>query len=31
MFSLLRIPPMLGRDFTVADDRPGAEDVVLLG
>ena len=31
MFSLLRTPPVLGRDFTVADDRPGAEAVVLLG
>jgi predicted permease len=31
MFSMLRTSPVLGRDFTVADDRPGAEAVVLLG
>src|ERR1017187_4474864 len=31
MFSLLRTPPVLGRDFTVADDRHGVEAVVLLG
>jgi predicted permease len=27
----LRVRPMLGRDFTAADDAPGAEPVVILG
>ena len=30
LFSLLGTPPALGRDFTEADDRAGAERVVLL-
>ena len=30
LFGLLGTPPALGRDFTPADDRPGAEPVVLL-
>ena len=30
MFSLLRQRPLLGRDFTAADDRPGAEPVALI-
>ena len=30
MFRLLGIPPVLGRDFEAADDRPGAERVVIL-
>ena len=29
-FSLLWTPPALGRDFTEADDRAGADGVVLL-
>ena len=30
LFSLLGTPPALGRDFTAADDRAGAERVVML-
>ena len=30
LFGLLGTPPVLGRDFTPDDDRPGAEPVVLL-
>ena len=30
-FAQLRIRPLIGRAFTAADDRPGAEAVVLLG
>jgi putative ABC transport system permease protein len=30
MFRVLGIPPVLGRDFEPADDRPGAEPVILL-
>jgi putative ABC transport system permease protein len=30
LFSLLGTPPALGRDFTEADDRAGAERVVML-
>jgi putative ABC transport system permease protein len=29
-FSVLRVKPMLGRDFSAADDRPGAEPVVII-
>src|SRR6185312_14658611 len=29
-FSVLRVKPMLGRDFSTADDRPGAEAVVII-
>jgi putative ABC transport system permease protein len=29
-FSVLRVRPMLGRDFSAADDRPGAEPVVII-
>jgi putative ABC transport system permease protein len=29
-FSVLRVKPMLGRDFSAADDRPGAEAVVII-
>jgi putative ABC transport system permease protein len=31
LFELLGTPPVLGRNFTPDDDRPGAEPVVLLG
>src|SRR5208283_5356989 len=31
MFNLFHIPPVLGRGFTAADGRVGAEAVVLLG
>jgi hypothetical protein len=30
-FSLIGQPPMLGRDFTAADDRTGASPAVILG
>jgi predicted permease len=29
-FSVLRVKPMLGRDFSAADDRPGAEAVAII-
>src|SRR6185295_16280811 len=29
-FSVLRVKPMLGRDFAAADDRPGAEAVAII-
>ena len=29
-FSVLRVKPALGRDFTAADDRPGAEAVAII-
>src|SRR5262249_6805828 len=29
-FSVLRVKPMLGRDFSAVDDRPGAEAVVII-
>jgi putative ABC transport system permease protein len=29
-FSVLRVKPTLGRDFSAADDRPGAEPVVII-
>ena len=31
LFSLLRTPPIAGRNFTPADGKAGAENVVLLG
>lgn len=31
LFEMLHTPPILGRGFTAADDRPGAPLVVLLG
>jgi putative ABC transport system permease protein len=31
LFSLIRTPPVMGRAFTAADGRAGAEAVVLLG
>ena len=30
-FSVLRQPPLLGRDFTEADERPGADLVAIVG
>ncbi|HWW87647.1 MAG TPA: ADOP family duplicated permease [Vicinamibacterales bacterium] len=30
-FTVLRVKPLLGRDFSAADDRPGAEAVVIIG
>ena len=30
MFSVLKQRPLLGRDFTAADDKPGAEPVALI-
>jgi putative ABC transport system permease protein len=30
-FAVLRVKPLLGRDFSSADDRPGAEAVVIIG
>jgi putative ABC transport system permease protein len=30
-FSVLRVKPVLGRDFSAADDRPGADAVVIIG
>jgi predicted permease len=29
-FAVLRVKPMLGRDFSTDDDRPGAEPVVII-
>src|SRR5439155_6876474 len=29
-FTVLRVKPVLGRDFSAADDRPGAEAVVII-
>jgi putative ABC transport system permease protein len=29
-FSVLRVKPQLGRDFSAADDRPGAEPVTII-
>src|SRR5262245_26925275 len=29
-FAVLRVTPVLGRDFSAADDRPGAEAVVII-
>ena len=29
-FSVLRVKPVLGRDFSAADDRPGAEAVAII-
>ncbi len=31
LFNLIQTPPLVGRGFTAADDRPGAPVVVLLG
>ncbi len=31
LFTLIRTPPVLGRGLTLADGKPGAEAVVLLG
>jgi putative ABC transport system permease protein len=30
-FTVLRIKPVLGRDFSAGDDRPGAEAVAIIG
>ncbi len=30
-FKIVDVKPILGRDFTAADDRPGAEKVAILG
>src|SRR5580704_6389310 len=30
-FTVLRVRPILGRDFSAADDRPGAEAVAIIG
>jgi predicted permease len=30
-FTVLRVKPALGRDFSAADDRPGAEAVAIIG
>src|SRR6266550_4621834 len=30
-FKMVGVSPILGRDFTVADDKPGAEKVAILG
>jgi len=30
LFGLLRVAPLLGRDFTAADEQPGAEQVAML-
>jgi putative ABC transport system permease protein len=30
-FTVLRVKPVLGRGFSAADDRPGAEAVVIIG
>ena len=30
-FTVLRVKPILGRDFSAADDRPGAEAVAIIG
>jgi putative ABC transport system permease protein len=30
-FAVLRAKPVLGRDFSAADDRPGAEAVLIIG
>src|SRR5262249_51936600 len=30
-FTVLGVAPILGRDFSAADDRPGAEAVVIIG
>jgi len=31
MFGMVHTPPILGRGFSPADDKPGAEPVILLG
>jgi predicted permease len=31
MFEIVHTPPVLGRGFTVADDKPGAENVAIIG
>jgi predicted permease len=31
LFKIIGVSPMLGRDFTAADNKPGAEKVVILG
>jgi putative ABC transport system permease protein len=30
-FTVLRVTPVIGRDFSAADDRPGAEAVAIIG
>jgi hypothetical protein len=31
LFGMVQTPPLLGRSFIEADDRPGAESVAVIG